>query len=229
VNGVTPKPKRCQLQTLVKLREFIGRLLFGPPSLEHDGRAQITVTQTAERHAPGTSDPDTSLTDIDLRLSPGALSTRTVASSATRRARRISATTLDGPHADVGAALFQEPLDHHGIPASSSFVERPPYPAPRRSIAARRAHLPAWCDRLPQITPHGIARHSHLVLLPTPRPTNSRIIATNSPGHRYLPSRRYQHVPLELHGPLQLVGMLVFWSRFRDTLPIPSSQGSRGA
>jgi hypothetical protein len=94
VNGVTPKPKRCQLQTLVKLREFIGRLLFGPPSLEHDGRAQITVTQTAERHAPGTSDPDTSLTDIDLRLSPGALSTRTVASSATRRARRISATTL---------------------------------------------------------------------------------------------------------------------------------------
>jgi hypothetical protein len=68
VNGVTPKPKRCQLQTLVKLREFIGRLLFGPPSLEHDGRAQITVTQTAERHAPGTSDPDTSLPEIDLRL-----------------------------------------------------------------------------------------------------------------------------------------------------------------
>jgi hypothetical protein len=32
---------------------------------------------------------------------------------------------LNGPHADVGTALFQKPLHHHGVPAGRPFVERP--------------------------------------------------------------------------------------------------------
>src|SRR4030095_14355729 len=113
----------------------------------------------------------------------------------------------DRPDTDVRAALFQEPLDHDGIAAGGSLVERPCLrPRPVRQSARGRPDLPAGRDRLPHIPSHGMAPHAHRARNRLAAHATTRQLANRGDqlplDHGYLLYRRYQTVPLELHSTL---------------------------
>ena len=96
--------------------------------------------------------------------SPGAVSTRTVASSATRCAARMSATARWTVRTlTVQPPRGQQPLHHDRIARRPA---RRTASAPRRDVVGqpprRGPHLPPGLDRLPQISPDRIARDAHL-------------------------------------------------------------------
>ena len=141
--------------------------------------------------------------------SPGAVSTRTVASAATRcAASNVGHRSLDRPDADRAArarpaGAARRP--HCRRPAPSYSVRASARRRPSAAAPAGRTCTPG-VDRLPQIPPHRIARDADLARnrLPAHAATPPARESRSPPRLRppVPPRRRYQYLPLELHSTL---------------------------
>jgi hypothetical protein len=154
---------------------------------------------------PRPSNPDPFLTEVDLELVPWRhfdADGRQLCDSPL--ASKVCHSALDGPDTDREPTLRQQSLHDDRVATGRSVVERPSLASPivgqpsrRRSDPLSRLYRPA------QISAHRVHRNADLArngLLTDPatrqRANRGHQLAFD---HRYLPDRRYQHVPLELH------------------------------
>src|SRR6478672_7334910 len=89
--------------------------------------ARVTEDRDEEKDAhPLARDPNALLAKIDLQLiARRALDTDRRELRRTPRSANVCHRALNRPHADIRAAVFQEPLDDDGIATGASLVQRP--------------------------------------------------------------------------------------------------------